>query len=397
MQGGWNKKKSPLPVSTAHGEVKAFHSLKLRRGGGARAGPRGPTGRAGRASPRGRIPARWSRRAPRPRAPPLAGCRPLQALGAQPGCRGPDPARPQPQGRGHRAWRAKPRGEGPTRAAGTRGLGQMRRGRAQPRGTRGSRTRGSPGLDRAARAEAPAPPAARMVGACPAAERRAPGSAGAEGRGPGAGSGENGAGPRGDGGKSRPAREPVGRMRRAAGQAQAAARPQWAPPSARAMLQVHLAAGLRGQARARLSPRGSLPACSRAGQGSRPGTAGRSPHSPVRGSAACAGAALPAPWSRRAAAVRRPHPAPPRTAPHRPARSGASDAAFGPATAAATPPPSGGPGRSERGAQRRLHQPGPARPAASPGLASASANGGAQGRGAPAPRGGGLRRRWLSP
>lgn len=61
--------------------------------------------------------------------------------------------------------------------------------------------------------------------------------------------------------------------------------------------------------------------------------------------------------------------------PHYTARSGASDAASRSATAAATPPPGGGPGRIRRGAQPRLRQPGPADRTASPGLASASANG----------------------
>lgn len=84
-------------------------------------------------------------------------------------------------------------------------------------------------------------------------------------------------------------------------------------------------------------------------------------------------------------------------APHHTTSSGASDTASGRATAAATPPLGWGPGRIKRGAQRRFRQPGPAHRAASPGLASNSTNGKRQGRGASAaPRGGGLRRRWLS-
>lgn len=146
-----------------------------------------------------------------------------------------------------------------------------------------------------------------------------------------------------------------------------------ARPSARAMQQVHLAAGLRGP-RPPL-PAGQPPSPKPSSAGVKAGhrqTAGCSPHSPVRGSAAGAGAALSAPWSRRFAAARRPHPAPPRTQrrQRRRLRPG-HGRGHAPSRRGARPEREGGPAPAP-----------PTRagsPAAAPGLASASANGGAAG------------------
>lgn len=77
--------------------------------------------------------------------------------------------------------------------------------------------------------------------------------------------------------------------------------------------------------------------------------------------------------------------------PHYTARSGANDAASGPATAAATPPPGGGPGRIWRGAQPRLSQPRPADQSLHQDWRAPRPMGKRQRRGASAPRGGGLR------
>lgn len=140
------------------------------------------------------------------------------------------------------------------------------------------------------------------------------------------------------------------------------------PSAPGAMQQLHFATGLRGP-----GPRLPSP-----GAAARPGAEqGRGRDRGARAAAARTHrSAVPPPTpglrsELHGPAAARPPGAP---APHHTARSGANDAASGPAATAATPPPGWGPGRSRRGSQGWLHQPGPAHRAASLGLASASSN-----------------------
>lgn len=172
--------------------------------------------------------------------------------------------------------------------------------------------------------------------------------------------------PRRDGEKPLPARDPAGRMRPDCGHRREAAPQPAVGPAARperaAMQQLQLAVGPP-------LPR-QPPGPERKGpeQPTAESRAGRSPHSPVRGPAAGARAAIRAPWSRRAAAARRT-----RLAPHRTQRR--ERRRLRPVHGRGHAPSlRGGLGRSRRGAQCRLHQPGPTHGSASPGLASASAN-----------------------
>lgn len=171
------------------------------------------------------------------------------------------------------------------------------------------------------------------------------------------------------------------------GKARAAPRPAVGPPPARARpsrcsnFTWPRGCGVRP---APAIPRGSRAARSRARKGPGPGSpGGRSSHSPVRGAAAGAGAALRAPWSRRAGMSGAP-------VPHYTARSGASDAS-GPATAAATPPPGGGPGGSGGGLSPGSANQGPLTRPLRHDWRAPRPMGRRQGRGASAPRGVGLR------
>lgn len=212
---------------------------------------------------------------------------------------------------------------------------------------------------------------------------------GPEGQGGGGPRVKTAAGPWRDGGKPRPAPEPVRRMQpgcRAAGQGAGLRRgPQWARRPPGAMQQLHLAAGLRRPARA----------------GHPPGTAARLGAERERGQDRAARAAAARTHQ---SAVPPPEPglhselhgpaAPGLSGapvPHYPARSGASDAASGPATAAATPPPGGGPGRIWRGAQPGSANQGRLTRPLLQDWRAPRPMGRRQGRRASAPRGGGLR------
>lgn len=255
---------------------------------------------------------------PRPAARPSSAARPpvlssgsrawLRRLGA--------PRARSPGGRGHPAQR---RGEGEAverarpGAAGMRGLGHMRTGRAEPRDVKvpDAEQPWAPSVGREWRPGRYLRPGWRAP--APQPGERAPGSTGAEGR--RTARARAAAGPRRDGGKPEAARRMrLGCRARRGAAPRPAVGPAARPSAPGAMQQLHLATGLRGPGPRPPLPRGSLSARSQAVKGPGPKSpAGRSPHSPVRDSAAGAGAALRAPWSRRAAVAWRPRPAPHRT------------------------------------------------------------------------------------
>lgn len=312
------------------------------------------------------------------------------AQGAEPGCGGQEPRGPAAPGEGAPGAEARggrSREEGPTRGGGHAETG-LHADRA--RGTEGSESPGrKAALDtvRGAQVEARAPPAAGMAGVCPAARGARTGQR--RGRGPGDGAGESGRraaqrrreAPAGAGAG---AEDAAGLQDKARGGAAARSGPRCPPERSGRDASTSLGHGGCGSpARARPSP----------GAAARPGAKQRRGQDRgVRPTAARTHpSAIPPPAPGLRSELHRPAAPRPPGAPasHHTARSGASDAASGPATAAATPPLGWGPGRSKRGAQRRLHQPEASHQAASPGLASASANGeteearraGAEGRG----------------
>lgn len=319
------------------------------------------------------------------------------AQGAEPGCGGQEPRGPAAPGEGvpcAEGRGGRSRGEGPTRGGGHAETGPHA-GRA--RGTEGSESAGrgaAPGTVRAARVEARAPPAARMAGVCPAARGARTGQR--RGRGPGDGAGDSGRraaqrrreAPDGTGAGAENA---AGLQGKARGGAAARSGPRCPPERARRDAATSLGHGAAGTRPAPApppgQPLGQEPNSERARteESGRPQPALTGPRFRPR-RRGCAPSSIVPPHRGRPAP-------PPRTTPH--------------AAAPATPPPA-----RPRPRPRPLSAGGPA--GARGGLSAGSTNqrlltkplhqdwrapqpmGKRKKRAAPAPRGGGLRRRWLS-
>lgn len=292
------------------------------------------------------------------------------------------------------AGRAKPGVEGPTRGGRHAATGPHAGRARRATGCEGPGRRAAPSIVRGARAEARAPPAAGMTGACPAAreartEQR-------RGRGPRNRAGESGrrAAPRrreARAGTGAGAEDAAGLQGKARGGAAARSGPRRPPESARRDAATSLGHGAAGTRPAPAPPPGQPLGPEPRSEGARTGESGR-PQPALTGPRlrrrrrGCAPSSMVPP--------RRGRPAPPpRTTPH--------------AAAPATPPPA-----RPRPRPRPLSAGGPA--GARGGLSAGSTNrrplaeplhqdwrapqpmGKWKERGASAPRGGGLRRRWLS-